>query len=134
MIEILLEAERAMTAGRLDLAERLYTQTLDADPRNSIAAVGLARVALERGDDRAAFELAGRALAIDPENVAARRLLTRMAEVLRTRGELADLPAAPSRAPAQASPAEAANTGVSRRAPRLPGRRSGLIGRILGGR
>lgn len=97
MIELLLEAERALSFGRVDRAEQLYRQVADADPRNSIAVVGLARVALERGDDLAAYLEARRALAIDPENDAARRLVTRLEEVLATRGEpVADpMPPAP---------------------------------------
>lgn len=82
MIEVLLQAERALTAGMVDQAERLYRGALDADPRNSIAVVGLARVALERGDDAGALDFARRALAIDPENAAAQRLERRMAEVI----------------------------------------------------
>jgi thioredoxin-like negative regulator of GroEL len=87
MIELLLEAERALSFGRVDRAEQLYRQVADADPHNSIAVVGLARVALERADDLGAYLLARRALAIDPENDAARRLATRLEEVLATRGE-----------------------------------------------
>jgi tetratricopeptide (TPR) repeat protein len=87
VIEILLQAERTLAIGRLDEAERLYRQAADADPRNSIAVVGLARVALERGDDPGAYRFARRALAIDPENVAAQRLAQRLEEVYAYRGE-----------------------------------------------
>ena len=87
MIEILLQAERTLAAGRLDEAERLYRQASDADPRNSIAVVGLARVALERDDEPGAYRLARRALSIDPENVAAQRLTQRLEEVYAYRGE-----------------------------------------------
>ena len=87
MIDQMLAAERALLHGRLDEAERIYRLTIEHDPGNSIAMVGLARVALERADDRGALELARQALVLDPENVAARRLAERMAEVLRYRGE-----------------------------------------------
>ena len=87
MIEIILEAERALTTGQLDQAERLYRQAADLDPRNSIAVVGLARVALDRGDERRAYTLARKALEIDPENAAGQRLAERLEEVLRYRGE-----------------------------------------------
>ena len=124
MIELLLEAERALSFGRVDRAEELYRQVADADPRNSIAVVGLARVALERTDDLGAYLLARRALVIDPENEAARRLAVRLEEVLATRGEpVADpMPAAPPPPPAPArgrasaatgEPAPATNPGAS---------------------
>jgi hypothetical protein len=87
VIELLLQAERALNVGLVDQADRLYRQVADADPRNSIAVVGLARVALERADDAEAYRQASRALAIDPENVAARRLADRLEEVFATRGE-----------------------------------------------
>ena len=51
--------------------------------------VGLARVALERGDEAGALELARRALAIDPENDAARRMVERLEEVLAYAGSRA---------------------------------------------
>lgn len=87
MIEMMLEAERAMGIGLFDNAERLYRQVVELDPKNSIAVTGLARVALERDDQRGAYVLARRALAIDPENPVAAHLAHRMAEQLLMRGE-----------------------------------------------
>ena len=74
MIERLLAAERALEAGDLDHAGRLFRQVSDADPRNAIAVVGLAVVAQRSGDDATAAELLEGALAIDPEDDAALRL------------------------------------------------------------
>lgn len=91
----MLQAERALLHGRIDEAERIYRLTIERDPGNSIAMVGLARVALERQDDRGALDLARQALALDPENLAARRLAERMEEVLRYRGE--DVASGPER-------------------------------------
>lgn len=85
MIEVLLQAESALQLGLLDRAEALYEQVRRADPRNAIAVVGLARVALERGHQDAALDLARQALAIDDQNVAARRLVQRMEEVIGVR-------------------------------------------------
>lgn len=87
MIELLLQAERTLAAGRIDEAERLYRQAAEADPHSSIAVVGLARVAVERGDDLSAWRLGRRALEIDPENVAAQRLTQRLDEVYAYRGK-----------------------------------------------
>ena len=85
MIEALLQAERLLVVGLVDQAERIYTSALEQDPLNAIAVVGLARVALERGDDRLAYQQARRALEIDPENAAAIRLELRLAEVMSRR-------------------------------------------------
>ena len=105
MIELILQAERALSVGQLEQAERLYRQAAEADPRNSIAVVGLARVALDRGDDRGAYTLARQALDIDPENAAAQRLADRLDEVMRFRGEEPPAPqAAPPSAPAPSAP------------------------------
>ncbi|MEP6638856.1 MAG: tetratricopeptide repeat protein, partial [Chloroflexota bacterium] len=85
MIELLLQAERALSVGLLDRAETLYRQVAKADPKNSIAVVGLARVTLDRGDDVGALTLARKALAIDPENPAAERMVLRLEEILEYR-------------------------------------------------
>ena len=107
MIELLLHAERALVVGRLDQAEHIYRQAIAADPRNSIAVVGLARVALERGDDIEAWRRANEALVIDPDNVGAQRLAGRLEEVYAFRGQsLAALAAALPR-PAAALPDDA---------------------------
>lgn len=144
MIELLLEAERAISFGQLDRAEQLYRQVATADPRNSIAVVGLARVALDRRDDLGAYLLARRALAIDPENDAARRLALRLEEILATRGDpVADpLPPEPVRqtpampapptlddAPPGPSAMPAAATGPTSATPR---RRRSLLDRLRG--
>jgi predicted TPR repeat methyltransferase len=75
MIELLLAAERLLARGEMDAAGRLFEQVAEADPRNAIAVVGLARVAERRGDRDAAATLARRALDIDPDDPAAAHLL-----------------------------------------------------------
>ncbi|HEV2006371.1 MAG TPA: tetratricopeptide repeat protein [Candidatus Limnocylindrales bacterium] len=74
MIERLLAAERALAAGDLDRADRLFGQVVAADSRNAIAVTGLAEVAHRRGRTDQASELVARALSIDPEDAAAERL------------------------------------------------------------
>ena len=86
MIELLLEAERSLSMGRLEEAGRLYRLVADADPHDSIALVGLARVAAERTDDAGALVYARRALALDPQNAAAGRLVERLTDLAAERG------------------------------------------------
>ncbi|MBA3307628.1 MAG: tetratricopeptide repeat protein [Chloroflexi bacterium] len=82
MIEPLLQAERLLLMGLLDQAEAVYRRTVEVDPRNAIAVMGLARVAVERGDMEEAHAQAARALRIDPENAAAAAMEARTAELL----------------------------------------------------
>jgi thioredoxin-like negative regulator of GroEL len=131
VIEHLLEAERALSFGRIDRAEEIYKQVAESDPRNSIAVVGLARVALERADELGAYLLARRALTIDPENDAARRLAQRLEEVLATRGEPVDdpLPAQAARAP-QPAPVEPTSTVEPAPSPPTRSKRRSLVDRL----
>ena len=124
MMETLVEAERALTHGQIDMAERLYRTVASSDPQNSIAVMGLARVALERGDDAAALGHARAALLIDPQNPAAQHLVMRLGEVLAGRGEVlpsVEPPAEPVEPPVAAP--DAADAGA---------RSPGLVGRLLG--
>ena len=75
MIERLLAADAALADGELEAAARLFAQVAEADPRNAIAVVGLARIALREGRTDEARELLARALAIDPDEAAAQRLI-----------------------------------------------------------
>jgi thioredoxin-like negative regulator of GroEL len=75
VIERLLAAQDALDKGMLDTAGRLFDQVAQADPRNAIAIVGLARVALREDRFDEARELAEQALALDPDEAAAQRLL-----------------------------------------------------------
>lgn len=111
MIEALLQAERLLVHGMVDQAEGIYQRAIEQDPQNAIAVVGLARVALERGQERLAYERAREALAIDPENVAAQRLEARLAEVFAERDRPAEPPSAepsPSELPNPFEPSERA--------------------------
>jgi len=103
VIERLLAAESALARGELDAAERQYRVVAEADPRNAIAVVGLARIALGRGDAATARDLASRALAIDPDEAAAARLLV---ELDRAAAPLAAAPlaAAPGPTPSPVAP------------------------------
>ena len=127
MIERLLAAERALAGAELDTADRLFRQVVDADPRNAIAVVGLARVAEARGERATARALVERALEIDPEEALARRLRTSLEvdERGRSRDEAEAEVAAAAVSPSAATPAAGA----------APRRRGGLLGwlqRLLG--
>ena len=108
MIEALLQAERLLVHGMVDQAEGIYQRAIEQDPQNAIAVVGLARVALERGQERLAYERAREALAIDPQNVAAQRLEARLAEVFTERDRPAEPPSAEPTPSELAKPSERA--------------------------
>jgi thioredoxin-like negative regulator of GroEL len=80
-----IQADRLLTYGMVDQAEKLYGEVLEADPKNVEAALGLARVALERGDERVAHERAQRAVTINPAFDDAVRFERRLAEIIATR-------------------------------------------------
>jgi hypothetical protein len=75
MYELLLQAEKALADGLLVQAEQTYWQLIELDSANAIALAGLAQISLERGDERLARRFADRAMAIDPENVVAGRVV-----------------------------------------------------------
>jgi len=80
MFELLLQADRSLSEGLLDQAERTYWQLIELDPTNAIAVAGLARIALQRGDRRLARSFADQALDIDPDSIAARRVIQALDE------------------------------------------------------
>ncbi|MGD8682356.1 MAG: hypothetical protein PVG27_00280 [Chloroflexota bacterium] len=96
MIEQILQADRYLQVDQTERARVVYQRVIDMDPGNAIAVVGLARCALADGDDLAAYELAGRALEIDPENDMARRMEARLSEILANRGQKIERPAVAS--------------------------------------
>lgn len=104
MIELLLQAERAVGAGALDQAERLYWQAIDADAQNAIAIVGLAKVARLRGDDRTAIAFGRRALKVDAENAVAQRLVAELESAHPAPGAAAAAAPAAEAAPVDAEP------------------------------
>ena len=146
MIEQLLRAENALALGLLDQAEQIYVQTLAHDPANAIALVGLSRVALERGDERASLGFARRALSIDPENGQAGRMIDRLEEVIHERGDAIpqEAPSATTPKPAPAIPPAATPTppaatpppdvppSPSAAAPEVAPKRRGLLRRLTG--
>jgi tetratricopeptide (TPR) repeat protein len=94
VIEQILQADRYLQVDQIGKARDVYQKVVDMDPGNAIAVVGLARCALAEGQDPEAYELASRALEIDPENDMARRMEARLSEILATRGAPVERPAA----------------------------------------
>jgi tetratricopeptide (TPR) repeat protein len=80
-----IQADRLLTYGLLDQAERLYEEVLALEPTNVEVAFGLARVALERGDEPLAYERVQRAVKINPRFDDAVRLEQRLKEILAAR-------------------------------------------------
>jgi len=146
VIEQLLRAENALALGLLDQAEQIYEQTLAHDPANAIALVGLSRVALERGDERASLGFARRALSIDPENGQAGRMIDRLEEVIHERGDVipqeassaitpkpAPMPPMPAPAtPPAATPPSRVPPSPSAATPEVAPKRRGLLRRLTG--
>jgi uncharacterized protein HemY len=93
MIERLLAADAALERGDLDTAQKLFGTVAEADPRNAIAAVGMGRVAAGRDDAEGARTWFQRALEIDPDEAAARRLLAALDRELARTGDGAPSPA-----------------------------------------
>jgi tetratricopeptide (TPR) repeat protein len=137
VIEQLLQADRLLVVDQVEQARELYARVAALDPRNAIAVVGLARCALADGDDQAAYELAAKALRIDPENDMAARMEARLAEILAERGKpvaRAEPGAAPdprAQPDAAADPARSAAAPSLTPAPAAPAQRS-LLDRLLG--
>ena len=80
-----IQADRLLTYGMLDQAEELYDEVLALEPNNVEVAFGLARVALERGDETLAYERVQRAMKINPRFDDAVRLEQRLKEILEAR-------------------------------------------------
>jgi tetratricopeptide (TPR) repeat protein len=136
VIERLLAADAALDREDLDVAEKLFGQVAEADPRNAIAAVGLGRVAAGRDDAAGARTWFRRALEIDPDEAAARRLLAALdrevPEAISVQVAAEIEPAAQVEAPLQVSTARSAASPESRAITTLAPARQSLLGRILG--
>ena len=90
MIELLLQAERALSVGQLEQAERLYRAGRRGGSAQLDRGRRVWRASRSTGATSAVpITLARRALDIDPENAAAQRLADRLEEVIAYRGEAA---------------------------------------------
>lgn len=128
MIERLLAAETALAEGNVDVAGRLFAQVADADPRNAIAVVGLARIAADEGRHDEARALVERALSIDPDESAALRLIRELA--VSTIRDGTATPVAPPVAPPPPPTAPAVEWPATAPVPPAAPSRS-LMGRLL---
>jgi tetratricopeptide (TPR) repeat protein len=137
MIERLLAAERALTEGHLDQAERLFGQVVEADARNAMAVVGLAEVALAQGRTADARDLAARALAIDPDDATAVRLAVRAASEPAGAARIPEpgpMATPPGGAPAGGIPGGGTPAGGALPALTMPARVRAWLRRLLGRR
>jgi len=100
MIERLLAAQRALDGGQLDMAEVIFGQVAEADPRSAIAVTGLAEVARRKGRLDEAARLVERALDIDPDDATAARMGPEIEEAARVLG------AVPVAGPSASQPGE----------------------------
>lgn len=114
MIERLLAAESALARGEHEHAGRLFAQVAEADPRNAIAVVGLARIAQREGRAGEARELTERALEIDPDEAAAQRLLRELYT------QVEPIPAAVEPIPSSVEPMPAAVEPIPPTGERIP--------------
>jgi len=115
VIERLLAAEKALDAGQLELADRLYAQVAAADPRNAIALTGRATVAQRQGDAEAARRHVTRALEIDPDDAAARTLSASLAAATGAATPIAPVPEPATPAPTTPDAASGPPAGVGSR-------------------
>lgn len=83
--EKLAAADRLLLYDLHDQAEATYAELLAEVPTSSEAMFGLARVALERGDEQLAHERVAAAVRLNPRNDDAQRLLSRLTEILAAR-------------------------------------------------
>jgi tetratricopeptide (TPR) repeat protein len=130
MIERLLAADAALERGDLAAAEKLFGSVAEADPRNAIAAVGMGRVAAGRDDADGARTWFQRALEIDPQEAAARRLLTALERELAAEPGIEPIPEVTPEAAAK--PAAQAAPTPRAAAPAIAAKRPSLVQRIRG--
>jgi thioredoxin-like negative regulator of GroEL len=138
VIEQLLQADRLLTVDMVDQAEAIYRRVREQDPRNAIAVVGLARCAVARNDDQAAYPLVAAALAIDPQNDYARRMEARLAETLAAQGVAVQRPPQASGPPPGIDFAVSGEQSIpvspvpAEPSPESPKRSRSLVDRLLG--